>query len=405
MKKLTIPMVMMLLMWSIWGTFAWGWGFSSFFGTNNFSSTKSDSLNKFISTQVDTYAHQINQRRKKIEDKINQRRKKIEDKINQRREAMKKQMKQREKIAVQETVDKAKIKWKKLQIIKDLSTTPVTNQALKTVVQNQLSNVVTQSVSGVNSSVVNTLWWINSLKEFKLTAKFDPNKVVTFNDIKNLYLSNFVVDQKLLWCDHPDDAVKGLCWNITNLINSLTWKQLTINDIYRLQLYSATISKAIFYEGTLAKYKAWAVVLWINKQNNTLKSIDIVRNYTSYNTADNDLLPFVANEVDINITNTVPIINPNNLEIVLWLNGWSVRWIRISPTDSNLSVPGATSYKVMTIKWWKNGCSDNKYTDSIWYGPWQIGLSHNWENLEPSGTKGVELNLSERCYKVFDSNK
>jgi len=114
------------------------------------------------------------------------------------------------------------------------------------------------------------------------------------------------------------------------------------------------------------------------------------------------LLPFVANEVDIAVTNTVPVIDSNNLGIVLWLNGWSVRWIRISSTDSNLSVPGATSYKVMTIKWFTKWCSDNKYTDSIWYGPWQIGLSHNGVNLAPRGTKGVELNLSERCYKVFN---
>ena len=406
MKNKIITMVMVFVIWSLWSTFAWwGWGsWDSVFTSSTSSSKKNLEIikNSIKDTPSETITNQIDNQVKILKHTKNIKQKDfLEKQINKKKKL---QILIKKNKRLKQKLEKINNETQELKATSKIASIPVTNVAIKTTIQDQLSNLSNQSMWSVSSSVADKLWWINELKSFNLDTTFNPNKVVTFNDIKMSYIWSFTVDQQLLHCDNPDDSVMWLCNNISNLLSDLTVpnKRLTINDIYKLQLYSATISKAIFYEWTLAKYKAWAVVLWINKKTNTLKSIDIVRNYSSYDTADNDLLPFVANEVDINITNTVPVINPNNLEIVLWLNGWSVRWIRISPTDSNLSVPDATSYKVMTIKWWTNGCSDNKYTDSIWYGPWQIGLSHNWLNLEPSWTKGVELNLSERCYKVFD---
>jgi len=243
------------------------------------------------------------------------------------------------------------------------------------------------------------------LTGFTLTGNFNPNKVVTFGNIKTLYITNLMTDKQLLNCSNPDDSVVNVCDGIVNLLNDLTstWRKLTINDVYKMQVYQSTIAKAIFYVWTLKYFKKWAIVLWIDKAKNILKSIDLVRSYTTYDIQNNDVLPLTAKEIDIDVTSTKPVLNKDDVSIVLWLNDGSVVWMKLFPLDQDPGIPGANMYKTMTIKWWTQGCSS--YTDSIWYGYDKLWMSHKGVNLEPVWTKWIEMNVNEHCYSTFNNIK
>ena len=193
-----------------------------------------------------------------------------------------------------------------------------------------------------------------------------------------------------------------LCGNITNLVSDLTstGRKLTINDVYKLQVYSSTISKAIYYEWTLQKYKKWAIVLWVDQNTHTVKSIDVVRSYTQYDTANNDVLPIVADSVDINVTTTKPVLTGDDPAIILGLNKWAVVGLSVYPLENSVNIPNAETYKTMKLEWLTKWCT-NGYKSSFWYGNGKIWVSHNGTNLTPAGTKWIEFNLTDKCYNTF----
>ena len=283
-----------------------------------------------------------------------------------------------------------------------ISSSPVDIKWSKEIVENKLKSVVAWTTRLLNANVIKKLGWVVSLENFTLDTKFNPNKVMTFDDIKMLYVSNLTLDETLLNCSNPDTAVMWLCWNITNLLSDLTspGRQLTINDVYKLQVYSSTISQAIYYEWTLQKYKKWAIVLWIDQNTQTVKSIDIVRSYTQYDTANNDVLPIVANSVDINVTTTKPVVSGNDPEIILGLNKWAVVGINVYPLEKSVNITNAETYKTMKLEWLTKWCS-NGYKSSFWFGNGKLWVSHNGTNLTPSWTKWIEFNLDDKCYNTF----
>ena len=172
--------------------------------------------------------------------------------------------------------------------------------------------------------------------------------------------------------------------------------------IYRLNLYQSIIAKAIYYNWTLDKFRNAAVVLGIDKSRNLLKSIDFVRSYTSYDTAENDVLPLKSKEIKIYHT-TTPKADGNNLKMVLGLNWWTVVGLRIYPLDKNLLIPRASKYKIMEVVWYsKCDSSINNYNSSLYYGLANIWI---WKdtNLSPSGTRWVKFNYENSCYVTFEN--
>ena len=53
--------------------------------------------------------------------------------------------------------------------------------------------------------------------------------------------------------------------------------------------------------------------------------MDIVRDYTTYDTENNDVLPVKAKEVDIDVLTSKPQANGDDVKIVLGLDNGSVR--------------------------------------------------------------------------------
>ena len=406
-KKFILISMWVFFFGSMANTFAWGWWwFSWWFGSNNHRAVSIDNFEKVISQEKED----ILQKKKKLEEKVRR------VKNTKKRQILQKQAKIVEKVEKNEKIKKEVEKVEKMakvaKLIENIIDAPVnkkkwtenTKKIVKKIVENKLQNLTNQTAEQLDTKIINKLWGDNAVKEFKLTDKFDPNKVVTFDDLKALYISNFTLYQNLLGCDDPDDAVVKLCENVANLLDELTDKnkKLTINDVYKLQVYANTISQAIFYVWTLKEFKKWAVVLWINKTKNLLKSMDIVRNYTTYDTANNDVLPVKAKEVDIDVLTSKPQANGDDVKIVLGLDNGSVRWLRLYPIDKDLYIPYAKTYKVMTIKGLTKWCADNEYEYSIWYGYNKIWLSWSWDDLQPSGTEGIKFNFDEKCYDIFN---
>ena len=284
---------------------------------------------------------------------------------------------------------------------------PVIVEEGKNLIKRKISNVISDTINLVDDNVRSK---INlDTGSFNLEVDFDPSKVVNMEDIKKLTLSNLALYKTLLNCDDPITEVNWLCGNIDTLISDLSSKKLTVNDIYKLMLYQSTISKALYYNGLMDKYRSAAVVMWIDKANNMLKSIDIVRTYTQYDINENDVLPIVAKNIKIDFVDTVPQLN-SNIKVVLWLRGGTVVGIRVAPVDPNLFIPWAVKYKVMEIEGYNvcdNNIWNNDYDMSLYYGIGKIWIWNEarWDNLEPANTKWIKFIFEKKCYKVFDNTK
>ena len=406
-KKKLLSLVIMsgYLIWNAWTVFAF-WGFSELFNTvdtsrsTNVKSLSIDNVKSMITKRSGWLSTQIENLDSRIKRTTNITKKKYLTKILKLKKKIKNESKSRR--TLQEVLDKSSPSLTNLKISSVVASSPIDIEWWSTIVDNNLKNLSTHVSVWLQPTIVEKLWGNTSLDTFSLNTKFNPNKVVTFDNIRLLYIWNLNQDQQLLNCDNPDDAVIWLCSNISNLLSDLTApdKKLTINDVYKLQVYSNVISKAIYYEGTLKHYKKWALVLWIDPENNTVNSIDIVRSYTSYITWDNNVLPFVAKRVDINVTRNVPRISGTDPVIVLWLNHGKVIWINVYPLVHNVSIPGATAYKIMKLEGFKSACK-NRYTSSLWFGDGKFGISKYGLNLRPANTQWIEFNLQDECYTVF----
>ena len=294
--------------------------------------------------------------------------------------------------------------WEEIKVIDNIVNQPVVSEQAQEVVEEKVSKVIEETIEKVDEEVKSKISLGNN---FTLEGEIDPDKVVNMEDIKKLMLSNLALYKSLLDCDNPVDKVEWVCDNIDKLVEELVDKKLNINNIYKFMLYESAIAKAVYYNGMMNEYKSAAVVMWIDKKNNLLKSIDIVRKYTHYNEDENDILPIVAKNININLIDSVPKVN-SNIKIVLWLRDGSVVWLKVSPVDNNLSIPRASKYKVMEIKGYK-ACGSNvwDYDVSLYYG---IGKIWIWkkvreDDLNPANTKWIKFAFKEKCYKIFDNTK
>ena len=406
-KKKLLSLVIMsgYLIWNVWTVFAF-WDLSELFNTvdtsisTNVKSLSVDNVKKFVDTTSDSVTTQISNTEKRIKITTNVKKKKYLQKILKQQKKLEKSLVRNRKLKIR--LDKMKASLKDLNVSSLIWSSPIEIQSWSNIIDSNLKDLSSNVTVWMQTSMIDKLWGKSSIDAFSLNTTFNPNKVVTFDNIRLLYIWNLNQDQHLLNCDNPDDAVIWLCSNISNLLSDLTAtnKKLTINDVYKLQVYSLIISKAIYYEGTLKQYKKWALVLWIDHDTNLVNSLDIVRSYSSYNTWDNAVLPFVAKKIDIDVLNSVPSVSWTDPVIVLWLHHGSVVGINVYPLVNHVWIPWATTYKIMKLEGFHNGCS-NGYTSSLWFGNGTLGITKGWVHLKPSNTHGIEFNLQDNCYTVF----
>jgi hypothetical protein len=88
----------------------------------------------------------------------------------------------------------------------------------------------------------------DQLDTFDVNLTYDPKKVVTFDDLKELYVANMEYYKNMLDCSGTsDDTIKQLCNKIDDLENQLMNKDLNINIIYKLGLINRNLTKAVLY--------------------------------------------------------------------------------------------------------------------------------------------------------------
>ena len=407
-KLLALMVVSVLIAWNVWSTFAWGnlGGIFDLLDSHKQDTSQSSkvTLNNFVKnmdSKTVSYSEQITSIKNRL-------RKVHNSELSKILHTNMWNIKNLTKIVTTNPNLKQKIENTKKQVAvvktaEALTLSPINMKWTKGILEKRLTAVIKWSANWLSATILNKLWWKNSVDQFDLKTKFNPNKAVTFDNIKMMYISNLTLDETLLNCSEPDQAVMWLCVNIWNLIEDLTSqaRKLTINDVYKLQVYSATISEAIYYEWTLQRYKKWAIVLWIDQNTHTATSVDIVRSYTQYDdNTHNDVLPIVADSVLINVTKTKPVVSGNDPEIILGLNQWAVVGMNVYPLEKSVNIPYADAYKTMKLGWLTKWCS-NGYKSSFWFGNGKLWISHNGSNLTPSWTKWIEFNLAEKCYNTF----
>jgi len=251
-------------------------------------------------------------------------------------------------------------------------------------------------------------WWVNNdvrnilknqLDTFDINLTYDPKKVVTFDNLKELYVANLEYYKNMLDCSGTSDyTIKQFCNKIDSLENQLMNKDLNVNVIYKLDLINRNLTKAVLYAWMLMQFKKWNIVLtYDNKWR--LTSIDFVRTYDL--DPNSVIIPVRWNKVDIKIiTGWISNLKlPNNsIAFVLGIRDGKVVWFKIYPTDKDLKIPGATFYKVMIVEGIKKWCSSYQYAISYKNKDIKVYLD---KSKVPSWYKWIIINNNEWCYDDF----